>query len=278
MANDQLRRLRPHVIENAVDFEWETFKSQLKEGSTSIHATIKWLKPYAIDPHQPAPSTDPLTIPTIQAGNGTVDMPSSAPTVRDRLMEAYIKLIQKFSRMERHPKHIPETFKLDTSRLSTYCTEWQDITIMAVLLMMFRQMAGPKCHGLHCTEMKKQLWLLLNDNDTSMDHLAVHIGEGCGKIRGRPLAATEQDALKNMIEKSLTHESKVYELLNKRVGDELLEYLKTGHLHEMESLVKSALGELKTELAELADKIRALFEHNSAVYHKIYDQILRRNI
>lgn len=52
MANDQLRKIKPHVLLHASEFEWNHFKQQIQKGKFSTKMTEEWLLSELTSPSQ----------------------------------------------------------------------------------------------------------------------------------------------------------------------------------------------------------------------------------
>ncbi|KAJ1562376.1 hypothetical protein HK405_012848 [Cladochytrium tenue] len=163
-ANHQLLRLRPYVVENAVEFEWNWFREE----------------------------DSPALVEASQSGTAG---PATA--------------------------QLPETLKMDANRLLTFRNDWQDITIMATLLILFRQASGPRCQPAQMTEMKSTLWVLLNDGDTSLSHIVLEMARAAGRVRGSAFAEAEVSTLGGLVERTLAPESRLYTVVSARVGEHL---------------------------------------------------------
>ncbi|KAJ3123101.1 hypothetical protein HK098_002224 [Nowakowskiella sp. JEL0407] len=219
-ANHQLHRLRPYVVEHAVDFEWRWFKDQLEAEALKVDDTTAWLKE----------SFKRLTKQPLAASK-------SIPSFPDVYHEALIHLIEQSVNFS-DSVNVPETLRMDTSRLVNFYNDWQDVTIMASLLIIFRQCCGlpktapanikrvsPLVLDKECQEAKKTLWILLNDGETSLHHITLQISSMAGRVRNLELDERENALLSSLIDKTLSPESKVYELVGKRVASVLLDYL-----------------------------------------------------
>ncbi|KAI8927976.1 T-complex 11, partial [Entophlyctis helioformis] len=168
---------------------------------------------------------------------------------------------------------VPETLRMDTSRLISFYNDWQDITILSSLLVLFRQAAGPRCTNEHLREAKSSLWVLLNDSDTTMSHITLQVAHISGGIRGKPFADNERDMLSNMMEKTLAPDSKLYDLIQKRVGENLKQVVVKGAV-DKDMLSKHGMAQLEKEVSELGMRIRKVGELNRAIFGKVYGAIL----
>jgi hypothetical protein len=249
VANDQLRRLRPYVVESSVEFEWEHFKELLKDKKITLKATVNWLTPFV----------------------KSRDASTAAQSSSDLFNNAFLDLISA----PKEASAIPETFRLDTSRITAFQNDWQDTTIMACLLMTYRQLIGKHSSAQIVTEMKKNLWILLNDASTTLSHISLYLCQKAGEIRGKAMNDQEMKIADGLVTKTLSPDSALYALMKKKIGEQILDYLKTKKLAQQDILAKKGLLELSDEISELAERVRVLVEHNKLVYGKVYDEILK---
>ncbi|KAI9095947.1 T-complex 11, partial [Phlyctochytrium arcticum] len=174
---------------------------------------------------------------------------------------------------------LPESLRMDVSRLVQYYNDWQDITIMAVLLILFKQSAGPKCTPDRVRDIKRVLWVLLNDSETSMHHVTLQMCEAAGAVRGTPFEARERDMLAGLVEKTLSPDSKLFEVIRLRVGtvlDKIVRSTPTSSSSanpqplEKQELARVGLSELEEELSELGERVKRLVQHNWRVFGNVY--------
>ncbi|KAI9141466.1 T-complex 11, partial [Paraphysoderma sedebokerense] len=170
---------------------------------------------------------------------------------------------------------IPETFRMDSTRLTTFHNDYQDISIMCSLLLLFRQSSGPKATPDHIIQLKKQLWILLNDSETTMENVVLAITQKAGEIRAKPFGAAETKMVGNLVDKTLSFDSPLFEVIMKRVGEVLKLYLADGTKLSAEILRKYGLSELEEEILDLAERVKVLAEHNRRTYSSVYDIIVK---
>ncbi|KAJ3049314.1 hypothetical protein HK097_009680, partial [Rhizophlyctis rosea] len=203
-ANDQLHRIRPYVVEHAVDFEWRWFKTHVETQTTTIDKTRSWLE-QALERYKSTSSTSTMTL----TQQSFINLHSAAllhlilatPTLADPDAPPF-----------------PETLRMDTSRLIHLYNDWQDIVIMSCLLVLFRQACAGKCNASDLAKAKRDLWVLVNDPTTSMSHVSAHIVREAGEIRGRPFSEAESGVFAGIVSKTLVPESKIYGMMQERVG------------------------------------------------------------
>ncbi|KAJ3328965.1 hypothetical protein HDU76_008923 [Blyttiomyces sp. JEL0837] len=252
-ANHQLLRLRPYVMDNEVEFEWTWFKEEMEQGNLQLEATKSFITGAFYR----------------RKAVGAVIKPSYIPTLTEVYIDAITHLIQHSAAIgnpdvsstsepgsatsARSPAmRLPETLSMDLNRLTLFRNDWQDITIMATLLILYRQAGGSSSavvrtvnsngsntgspssttssivnKGKSMSEMKDTLWILLNDNDseTSLSHIVLEIARSAGEARGKPFTEMEISTLNGLIERTLAPNSKLYELVWARIGEHLMSWL-----------------------------------------------------
>ncbi|KAI3640638.1 hypothetical protein MIR68_001516 [Amoeboaphelidium protococcarum] len=252
LANDQLRRLRPYVVQEAVNYERLCFKMSLKNRSGSVKNTVVWLRPYAAAMQKDG---------------------ADASTV---YYNALIDLIKDFSDTQQADQSsLPETFKLDVGRLKKYHDDWQDLVVVSTILLIVKQYAGSRCNNFHIKEIKQHLKLLLNEQDTKMAQLTDFCVHEASKICGRQFSDVESTQMSNLIDKSLYPDSHLYVALFARVQNIILEYLKSGGVLPSDDVsVRQGVADVKDDLLDLLKRIKFFADHNRAVYVDVYDEIL----
>ncbi|KAJ3171858.1 hypothetical protein HDU87_008248 [Geranomyces variabilis] len=205
-ANHQLHRVRPYVVEHAAEFEWRWFKDQYELGTVKLDDTMRWMglalnRRATVKPAAGA-SLPPLNIQHLHTS-----------AVLHLISQAHLLSLPTTA------VPLPETLRMDVSRLVQYYNDWQDVTIMAALLVLFKQACAPKpCRPDQLDSIKRVLWVLLNDHETSMTHVTLQMCKTAGDIRGKPFEPKETTMLTNLVESTLQPESKLYEIIRTRVG------------------------------------------------------------
>lgn len=263
-------------MENAVTFEQEQFTTLLKEGKVTLKNTTQWLHGF-----RPKNSNTGAVDTTTHTRTQTTTTTTSAyveGSMSDFLEEAYIDLISTCYSPSHMQITLPETFTLDQHRLHHFHNDWQDITIMSTLLMLFRQFSGsPDASTL--VEVKQHVWVLLSDADTTMHHISLHLATAATRARlarnQSELSEEEIGLLSRLIDTNLHTDSKLFGVITKRIGEQLVEYMKRRAFKEKEVLAQQGLMEVEPELLELAERMKAVLDHNKLVYSKIYNSIIK---
>lgn len=157
---------------------------------------------------------------------------------------------------------------MDKARLVAIFNDWQDITILACIIIIFKGVAGPKCTQKDLDTAKADLWTLLNDADTTMKHITLQMASISGNIRGKKLTDGENEALEKLVDKTLAPESTLYDLIQKRISSHI--YSTTPG-----ALTKHGLIQLQPEIATMGAKIIKLAAFNKKVYSTLYATIIQ---
>lgn len=201
IANHQLRSARPYLVETAVEFEARWFRDQIVGNKLALDRTTAWFgaswrnlasesaaaesrpsrtarisKAYndgflnlVFDP--PGTDSDGLTLHSRTAGGA----PLSSSSLNHSYSAAY-----------------PETFQFDAFRLMTFHNDAIDLTIVYMLLMLFRQLScspaiagvaplpstacesakvskiAARLAGMQLESVKNEVWCLLNEANTAI--------------------------------------------------------------------------------------------------------------
>ncbi|KNE72074.1 hypothetical protein AMAG_16012 [Allomyces macrogynus ATCC 38327] len=246
-ANHHLKKLRPWIVENAAEFEWKYFKETFESKLVTVHTTRAWFEASL----ERLPIEKPATV----------------------LNEALVSLIADHDAMQpATPTTLPETLRMDTARLAAYHNEFQDISIMAALLMLFRQACSGKARPTGVAATKQTLWTLLNEADTTMDHVTAQLVHDAGQVRGVVLGEAERHLVAQLVDKTLALDNPVFALVQQRVARVLAAYLAAGGVMPPSAdLARAGLAECVVEVEDLAKKVKALADHHRATYAPLYD-------
>lgn len=162
---------------------------------------------------------------------------------------------------------------MDMTHMVNFYNSWQDATILATILIVFKQVSGPKCQQADIMTAKEGLWILLNDSESTMTHITLQMSSMAAKIRGFAMTQKEITDLNVMTEKTLAPGSKLYELVQRRVGVHLEAGISRSKI-DVDLLGKHGLTALTQEIEELIEKIVPVAELNRAVYGNLYAALI----
>ncbi|KAN0064394.1 Protein SOSEKI 1 [Thecaphora frezii] len=179
IANHQLRSTRPYLVDTAVEFEIRWFREQVEQKKTSLDRTSIWFLASLVRARTEAPGCsrsalvsrafndgllklifDPPHLDPLPASPSTAPVPSpSSSTLNSTFSACY-----------------PETFQFDAYRMVTFHNDVADLTIVYMLLLLYRQLACSPLDGSSSVPLsaaaiaqrqlktvKGEIWCLLND-------------------------------------------------------------------------------------------------------------------
>lgn len=257
-------------MENAISYEQRYFES--RPFDPSLPLTTLWIN-----------STRK------EITEKTSEFTSYISTLPEKLQSSFIltfsagvlQIIRDASRITSVPadnrdNSAPETFQMDINRIIGFHNDWQDITIMSSLAILFRQCCAPHVPSQSVLkDLKTSLWVLLNDAGTSLSHVALYITQTASKLRGREFSGSELDRVKNAVETTLcdTDCGPIFKLVRKRIGLALLHALMSSGKPDQIQLDKLSLGDFYDEIAHLGSRIHQFCQFIAAVYSAVHAKI-----
>ncbi|KAK3848035.1 MAG: T-complex protein 11-domain-containing protein [Linnemannia gamsii] len=314
LANYRLMVARPSLEKQAIPYEQHAFKTSLENGEVTLDATTAWLEESAANVLRA--SLVPTTTPGAGAGAG-----SREPSKTNRHYEVYVNavldLLYSKTPLDMASKEkFPETFVLDQARLTRYQNEIQALALISVMWNISLNVQPPlRDEGQE--ELKQTLFRLMESANTSKEVLAEAIIEAKEKellLSSRSssspsssssstltptrstatatapttaaslLLSPEQKAyLHNTIERAISFDSTLYNVLSQRIRKVLESYLlssppgaKPGVMPDQAELNKSGLGTMAKEIGAFAAQVGFLIRYNAKVYQPWYDPLLTK--
>ncbi|KAF9283266.1 hypothetical protein BGZ74_001952 [Mortierella antarctica] len=218
IANHQLRTLRPWLLDNSIDFEQKYFTEQLARGGSLQRTQdwfkrswIRWesvkqsvlgkvssssllslssgpsrrgsLEP--ISPPASVSSQSDLNVKEAKSFSHPALMGRRRPSIvtadiGENILDGVVNegLLDMILRPHGSVSTMPETFELDHYRLLSFHNDFQDLTILCTLLILFRQLARNCWTQQDLIEIKKVVWLLLTDENANF---GVNANTGSGR-------------------------------------------------------------------------------------------------
>ncbi|KAF8606939.1 Tcp11-domain-containing protein [Ceratobasidium sp. AG-I] len=141
IANHQLQALRPYLFETAVEFELKTFQERHERGLLTLTTTQEWLRKAAVAYTAANPSTSSTPPPTLPLlAHALTSLIFSPPTtVSTPPPPTTTPLSQRLPHIAPPPGY-PETLYLDHARLAGLTADAADLSVLYMLLMLFRQL------------------------------------------------------------------------------------------------------------------------------------------
>jgi len=251
IVNNGLRNYRHWVVQEAPSFELREFHRAIQRGHSSLMKTTYWLC---------------QVLPPCKDANPTF-------TPKEVFYTCFVDLVRAYSTTVEGL--LPETFELDAGRIRSFYSSWEDIAILANVLMVFRQALGAKAAVVDTKDARARLKILLEDRATAIDNIHFEIALLAGKLRGKPFNEQETEAIGVMLNKTLTAGNKVYDLILTRVGLHLATKVRTNKFDET-LLTKQGMIDLLPELEKLGDLMRFLADHNLSIFDDTYANISKQ--
>ena len=272
IANDQLRKIKPHVVASAVKFEWKHFSHQLSRNRINTMHTVEWIR------HTAKYSSNDYTDESMCKAfkmrvNSTLSLPDILECGSNAEQKPEYVLNKAFLDLIVHRKHtsilkLPETLKYDVQRLNRYHSEIQDLVVMSCLITLIKQAVGKSWNESEVSKLKEKIWAILNDKDTTMNHLILFMVTESEKLG----LNTEAQAFARQIENCINVDSPLFVLFTKRIAIHLFYFLKYACFLDA-FLIKHGISSIREDLEKVAAEILFLCNHNKTVYAPLYNEI-----
>ncbi|KAM5138657.1 T-complex protein 11-like protein 1 [Mantella aurantiaca] len=270
MANFAISSIRPHLMQQSVDYERKKFQDFFEKQPNSLEYVTSWIQEAARD----LSSKD-----SAGASSG-----SSCPVTV--LNHAYMELLT----WDHEQKPFPETVVMDQIRFQEMKLELKQLTLLGTLLLITHNSAGPTVSGLpgFVEQMKSLIRLLLDGVGTPgvrTDDALATIGEKiCVEVArclsqhgSTPFSSEREESLKGQIRTASSPSNQIYQLIESRIYSFLLSYLSAANQKSRPTL-PGGLGPIQKELEELAVKFVRLVNYNKMVFSPYYDSVLSQTL
>ncbi|XP_041835472.1 T-complex protein 11-like protein 1 [Melanotaenia boesemani] len=272
MVNFTIQSLRPHLLQQAVQYERTKFQQILDKHPASLDKTTAWL--------QAAASEEAIGH---QAGSPASDrrVLLSATAVLNR---AYMRLLH----WDPQDQKYPETVLMDRARLDTLSQQLQMLVLEAsVLLLTSTQFRSVIFHLQGFVgKLRQSITALLESSHTREadlkrallgigDMVLKQMTDAVSTQGGGALPQESQDVLRRQISDLWKQNNAVRTLIGERVQDFLLAMLQGGPAKRSPEL-HFPLGLVSAELAELGTAFGRIVHFNRTVFGPFYAPILRK--
>lgn len=279
MANFAVSSIRPHLMQQSVEYERKTFQALLEKQPNSLDFVTQWLEEAADDLMNQKYKN---ALPAGGGATGSGDGPLLNPVAVQNY--AYLKLL-KWDHLRRP---FPETVLMDQSRFQELQLQLEQLTILgAVLLITFSMAAsGISSQASFAEKLKMIVKILLTDMHLPSFHLQealTAVGEKvCLEVSSRlslcgfaPFTTDKETVLKGQIQAVASPDDPIRRIMDSRILTFLETYLASGHQKPLPT-VPGGLGPVQKELEEVAVKFVRLVNYNKMVFSPYYDVILSK--
>ncbi|XP_076703135.1 T-complex protein 11-like protein 1 isoform X2 [Callospermophilus lateralis] len=279
MANFAITSIRPHLMQQSVEYERKKFQELLEKQPNSLDFVTQWLEE-ASDELMAQKYKHALPAGGGAAGSG--DAPMLSPVAVQNY--AYLKLL-KWDHLHRP---FPETVLMDHSRFQELQLQLEQLTILGAVLLVTFSVAAPgiSSQANSAEKLKMIVKILLTDMHLPSFHLEdalTTIGEkvclevsSCLSLCGSsPFSTDKETALKGQILAVASPDDPIRRIMESRILTFLETYLASSHQKPLPS-VPGGLGPVQKELEEIAVKFIRLVNYNKMVFCPYYDVILSK--
>ncbi|KAM8939169.1 T-complex protein 11-like protein 1 [Pelodytes ibericus] len=273
MANFAVSSIRPHLMQQSVEYERKKFQEFFDEQPNSLEFVTKWLQEAANDLMTSHPE-DPAV-----AGAASESLSSASV-----LNHAYMKLLA----WEHEGKLFPETVLMDQQRFQEMQQELVQLTRQGTLLLITHNSTGSALFGLpdFMDRMKTLIRVLLEEVDSpsvNTEEVVTTLSEKvCVEVNstlvqhGFPSFSAERvESFKGQIQAAVSPTNQIYQLIESRIQMFLLSYLSASNQRSL-PVIPGGLGPIQKEIEKIAVKFARLVNYNKMVFSPYYDSILSK--
>ncbi|KAF0876849.1 T-complex protein 11-like protein 1 isoform X1 [Crocuta crocuta] len=281
MANFAVASIRPHLMQQSVDYERKKFQQLLEKQPNSLDFVTQWLEE-ATEDLMNQKYKNALPAEGGAAGSGEDPMPNAVAVQN----YAYLKLL-KWDHLQRP---FPETVLMDQARFQELQLQLEQLTILGAVLLVTFSMAAPgiSSHADFAEKLKTIVKILLTDTHLPSFHLKdalTAVGEkvclevsSCLVLCGlTPFTTEKETVLKGQIQAVASPDDPIRRIIDSRILIFLESYLASGHQKPLPT-VPGGLGPIQKELEEVAVKFVRLVNYNKMVFSPYYDAILSKTL
>nr|XP_015197645.1 PREDICTED: T-complex protein 11 homolog [Lepisosteus oculatus]XP_015197646.1 PREDICTED: T-complex protein 11 homolog [Lepisosteus oculatus]XP_015197647.1 PREDICTED: T-complex protein 11 homolog [Lepisosteus oculatus]XP_015197648.1 PREDICTED: T-complex protein 11 homolog [Lepisosteus oculatus] len=282
-VNFTVQALRPHLLQQAVQYERAKFQEILDKRSDALDNTTAWLQravkevsTACVPPDSGAPSPGQTPAPREE---GSPCSPSAV------LNQAYLHLLC----WDPECPLYPETVLMDRSRLDGLQRQVDQLTVMAaVLLVTSSQCGGAVCSGPGFVDKLKEVMAALLEGSHSrsfnLQEALLGVGEQVQRLvnqglraQGGPAMDRDQEAvLRGQIRDIAKTDNPVRTLLASRIQSFLRTFLGSPAGQRGPMVPPAGLASVGAELTEIGAAFGRITHHNRLVFGPFYSAILKK--
>ncbi|XP_056243929.1 T-complex protein 11-like protein 1 [Seriola aureovittata] len=273
MANFAVSSIRPHLMQQSVEYERNKFQEFLETQPNALDFTEKWLED---------------TVKSLREGG--VDGSSAASSEPPSLLplnvhnQAYLRLL----RWDHASDPFPETMLMDQVRFQEMQHEADRLVLLSALLLIVYTTTGEAISGLPglMETLKNTINIMLADMHTPSfsaqealatigEKLCVELSQCLSQHGYSPFSANRKSILKGQISATIQPDNTVRKLMESRVQTYLLASLEFSQ-HKTPPPLPGGLSPVSRELKELAVHFSRLVTYNKLVFSPFYQKILQK--
>lgn len=281
MANFSVSSIRPHLMQQSVEYERKKFQELLEKQPNSLDFATQWLEEAADDLMNQKYKN---ALPAGGGASGSDEGPVPNPVAVQN--HAYLRLL----RWDHLQRPFPETVLMDQSRFQELQLQLEQLTVLgAVLLVTFSMAAsGISSQANFAEKLKMIVKILLTDMHllsfrlkdaltTIGEKVCLEVSSCLSQCGFAPFTMDKEIVLKGQIQAVASPDDPIRRIMDSRILTFLETYLASGHQKPLPT-VPGGLGPVQTELEEVAVKFVRLVNYNKMVFSPYYDAILSKTL
>ncbi|XP_054632835.1 T-complex protein 11-like protein 1 isoform X2 [Dunckerocampus dactyliophorus] len=270
MANFAVNSIRPHLMQQSVEYERNKFQEFLDKQPHALDYTEKWLTDTVKDLREvssTAASSDPLSL-----------LPANVHN------QAYLRLL-KWNHLT---EPFPETMLMDQARFQEMQQTLEQLVLLSSILLIVYTTTGEAISGLPglMETLKNTVHAMLADMHnpsfclqealaTTGEKLCIELSQCLSQHGYATLSSDQKNTLMGQISATIQSDNTVRKVMDSRVQNYLLAFLESSQ-HKNSPPLPGGLAPVNKELRELAIRFSHLINFNKLVFSPFYQKILHK--
>ncbi|XP_054475519.1 T-complex protein 11-like protein 1 [Anoplopoma fimbria] len=272
MANFALTSIRPHLMQQSVEYERGKFQMFLEKHPNALDYTEKWLEDTVRCLREEGSSSS----------SASSDPPPLLPVNVHN--HAYFRLL----RWNHASDPFPETVLMDQVRFQEMHREEEQLVLLSSVLLIVYTTTGEAISGLPglMEKLKSIVTVMLADLHAASfniqealatigEKLCVELSQCLSQHGYSPLSADRKSTLKGQISAIVQPDNTVRKLMESRIQNYLLASLESSQ-HKTPPTLPGGLAPVSKEVKELAVRFSRLINFNKLVFSPFYTKILQK--
>lgn len=288
MANFQLQTIKPHLMQQSVEYERKKFKDYLQSNPGGLMSTKVWLKRGAqVATGVGVRAAAQVSAEAVDTTDFTLQKLQDADLI-DVLVHGYLGIIFGEAGWP-----FPETLIMDEFRLAEMRWSVRRTTLIASVLLVTLNTIGQQLasDAAYLATLKEVLYILLDgvpegDFPSALPGVyeqTVRETEKLLQERGlKQLSSQQKDLLKGQTEGITSADHTVFHLISTRAYDFMFNSIKRRFLQKgsreggqsTHPVIPQGLTSVNTELSEITGRFSRVVGHNLAVFAPFYEDLL----
>ncbi|XP_051238042.1 T-complex protein 11-like protein 1 [Dicentrarchus labrax] len=273
MANFAVSSIRPHLMQQSVEYERSKFQQFLEKQPNALDYTEKWLE-------------DTVRCLREAGADGSSAASSDPPSLLPLNVHnhAYLRLL----RWDHLSDPFPETVLMDQNRFQEMQQEAERLVLLSSVLLVVYTTTGEAISGLPglMETLKHTVNVMLADMHapsfsaheafaTIGEKLCVELSQCLSQHGYSPFSPDRKSILRGQISAIVQPDNPVHKLMDSRIQSYLLVSLESSQ-NKTPPHLPGGLAPVSKELKELADRFSRLVNYNKVVFSPFYQKLLHK--